>query len=214
MKKHIIPIILVAILAVVNIGMAVYVYGIFSAPKNNVLEGNVNRVTAPAQDEDLTLEAETLKEEFVPVTPEGVNVALKGKTNSGGNQDVYLPNKAVDGDTTGPSYWEGSSGQWPNWISVDFGDVYPVYCAKICLCPAAVWSKRTQEFSVSVSTDGENYTEVAANAVYQFDPLYGNYVIVEFDETEARSIKLEFKANSGATGPQVAEIEVYSKIKK
>lgn len=214
MKKHIIPIILVVILAIVNIGMAVYVYGIFSAPEDKVLDSNVNRVTAPAQEEDLTLEAETVPDDFEPITPEGVNVALKGTMSSGGNQDVYLPNKAVDGDTSGPSYWEGKAGQWPNWLSVDFGDVYPVYCAKISLCPAAVWSKRTQEFSVSVSTDGENYTEVAANAVHEFDPLYGNYVIVEFDETEAQYIKLEFQSNSGATGPQVAELEVFSKIKK
>lgn len=214
MKKHIIPIILVVILAIVNIGMAVYVYNIFSAPEDKVLDSNVTVVTAPDQEEDMTLEAETVEEEFVPVTPEGVNVALKGKTSSGGNQDVYLPNKAVDGDTTGSSYWEGAAGTWPNWISVDFGDIYPVYCAKISLCPAKVWTKRTQEMAVYVSTDGENYTEVAAKAEYQFDPLYGNYVIVEFDETEAKSIKVEFYANTGATGPQVAELEVFSKIKK
>ncbi len=213
MKKHIIPIILVAILAIVNIGMAVYVYGIFSAPEDKVLDSNVVQMTAPEQAEPLTLEKETVKD-FEPVTPEGVNVALKGKTSSGSNQDVYLPNKAVDGDTKGPSYWEGAAGVWPNWISVDFGDVYPVYCAKISLCPAAVWSKRTQEFSISVSTDGENYTEVSPSTVHQFDPLYGNYVIVEFDEVEAKSIKVEFKSNSGATGPQVAELEVYSMIKK
>lgn len=213
MKKHIIPIILVAILAIVNIGMAAYVYGIFSAPENKVLDSNVTIVTAPAQEEMMTLEEETVPE-FEPITPEGVNVALKGSCQSGGHQDVYLANKAVNGDTKGPSYWEGAAGVWPNWFSVDFGDVYPVYCIKVSLCPAKVWSKRTQEFSVSVSTDGENYTEVSAKTVHQFDPLYGNYVIVEFDEIEAQYIKLEFHSNSGATGPQMAELEVYSKIKK
>lgn len=212
MKKHIIPIVVIAILAVVNIGLAIYVYAIFSEPKHEMPESNLTVVTAPAQDEDMTLEVKEI--EFTPVIPEGVNVAYKGSCSSGGHQDVYLANKAVDGKTEGASYWEGKSGEWPNWITVDFGDIYPIYCAKVSLNPATIWSKRTQEFSVEISTDGENFQEVAASQVYQFDPATGNYVIVDFDEVSARYVKLTFKSNSGATGPQVAELEVFSKIKK
>lgn len=210
MKKHIVPIILIVVLALVNIGLAVYVYGIFSEPEQKMLDSNVQIVTAPEQEEMMTLEKETVPD-FVPVTPEGVNVALNGSCQSGGHQDVYLANKAVDGKTAGASYWEGKSGQWPNWISVDCGDIYSVYCVKVSVCPDMVWSKRTQEFSVEVSLDGENYTEVAASEVHQYDPLYGNYVIVEFDEVPAKFVKLVFKSNSGASGPQVAELEAYCK---
>ena len=212
MKKHIIPIIIIAILAVVNIGLAIYVYAIFSEPQHEMPESNLTVVTAPAQEEDMTLEVKEV--EFTPVIPEGVNVAYKGVCSSGGNQDIYLANKAVDGDATGKSYWEGAAGVWPNYLTVDCGDIYPIYCLKVSLNPATIWSKRTQEFSVEVSTDGENYQEIAANQVYQFDPATGNYVIVDFDEVSARYVKLTFKSNSGATGPQVAELEVFSKIKK
>lgn len=208
MKKHIVPIIIIAILAIVNIGLAVYVHG-FSAPEQKMPEANLSVVTAPEQDEMMTVEEPTV--DFVPVTPEGVNVALNGSCQSGGHQDVYLPNKAVDGNTAGASYWEGKAGEWPNWLSVDFGDVYSIYCAKLSVCPDSVWSKRTQEFSIEVSLDGENYTEVAANQVYQYDPLYGNYVIVEFDEVPAKFIRVTFQSNSGASGPQVAELEAYCK---
>lgn len=207
MKKHIVPIILIAILAIVNIGLAVYVKG-FTAPEQKMPEANLSVVTAPEQDEMMTMEQPTV-EDFVPVTPEGVNVALNGSVQSGGHQDVYLPMKAVDGNAAGASYWEGTAGVWPNWISVDFGDVYSIYCAKLCVCPDSIWGKRTQEFSIEVSLDGENYTEVAANQVYQYDPLYGNYVIVNFDEVPAKFIKVVFQSNSGASGPQVAELEAY-----
>lgn len=211
MKKHIVPIIIIAVLAIVNIALAVYVYGIFSEPEQKILDSNVQVVTAPEQAEMMTLEEETVPD-FIPVTPEGVNVALNGSCQSGGHQDVYLPNKAVDGNTAGGSYWEGEAGTWPNWLSVDFGDIYSIYCVKLSVCPDTVWSKRTQEFSIEVSTDGENYTEIVANETYQYDPLYGNYVIVEFDEeVPAKYIKVVFQSNSGASGPQVAELEAYCK---
>ncbi|MBQ9885681.1 MAG: discoidin domain-containing protein [Lachnospiraceae bacterium] len=214
MKKHILPIILIALLAAANIGLAHYVYNVFSAPEQKMPEANLEVVKAPEQAEAMTLPVETAAEEFVPVTPEGVNVALKGAAKSGGYQDVYLPNLAVNGDTSGPSYWEGEAGIWPNWFSVDFDDTYPIYCIKLGVCPAKIWGKRTQEFSIEVSEDGENYTEIVPNTKYQFDPLTGNYVIVEFDEVTAKSIKLVFQSNSGATGPQIAELEAYAKIKK
>lgn len=68
-----------------------------------------------------------------------------------------------------------------------------------------------QAFSIEVSTDGETFTEAAANDKYEFNPDTGNIVRVDFPAVEAEYVKLIFTSNSSArtAGAQAAEILVF-----
>ncbi|MBR6395725.1 MAG: discoidin domain-containing protein [Lachnospiraceae bacterium] len=169
---------------------------------------NVTVMEAPAQSESFTHEAFAV-EEYEPVIPSGTNIASLGKAAANGHTDVYGPNKVTDGKTNGASYWEGETDAYPNELTLSFKEVHSVHAIKLLLCPLAVWSKRTQDFGVWVSTDGENYTELIKSASYDFDPRKNNEVVLEFEKCDLMSLKLIFTANTGAGGAQVAELEVY-----
>jgi len=75
----------------------------------------------------------------------------------------------------------------------------------------AIWGKRTQTLAVQISDDGENFTPLAREKQYTFDPDTGNEVQILFDDTQARYVELVFTENSGAGGGQVAEFEIYQR---
>jgi len=64
---------------------------------------------------------------------------------------------------------------------------------------------------VKISDDGENFEELIPMQQYTFDPDRNNEVVLEFDTVETQFVQLEFTENSGSTGGQVAEFEIYSK---
>ncbi len=172
-------------------------------------ETNVTVVSAPEQSAPMEHEA-FIKKEYISVLPEGENIALKGKIEASSFADVYVPNKAIDGKTAGPSYWEGGADNYPNILTLRLEEASAVHAIRVALCPQKIWGKRTQEFSVEISSDGENYRELIPLAAYEFDPARGNEVILEFEEIEAEYIELKFNSNTGGAGAQVAELEVYS----
>lgn len=79
------------------------------------------------------------------------------------------------------------------------------------LNPAALWEARTQGFAILVSTDGSSFTEVAADARYDFDPDAGNVARVDFSPVQATYVRLVFSANSSSrsNGAQAAEIMIF-----
>ena len=171
-------------------------------------DAKVTVIKATEQSEMLSHPAFAV-EEYDPVIPEGTNIAPLGKASSNGHNDVYGPNKVNDGKTKGASYWEGETDAYPNELTLSFKEKHFMHAIKLLLCPLAVWSKRTQDFGIFVSTDGENFTEFIKSASYDFDPKRNNEVVIEFEECELMAIKLVFTGNTGAGGAQVAELEVY-----
>ena len=198
--------ILLVLLIIIN----VYHVYIIKNENTEILEENFTLVKTIEQTE--SMEHENFKEEeYVPIILEGTNIAPEGKADSTKYVGVYNGKKAIDGKRLGVSYWEGAEGTYPNELSVSFAEPRNIHAIKVCLNPESIWGKRIQTFSVSyLDTEGEK-KELFAEDHYIFDPKCGNEVVLEFDEVEVLSVILTFTDNTGATGGQVAELEIYSK---
>ena len=205
-KKIIVIIVLAAVLA------GSICYGVNQKEPEPVfkLNADIKRVETPDQTESQPNPA-FAKEEYVSVLPEGTNIAPDGKADSNGFTQNYVPNKAVDGNTGGASYWEGTPDSYPNNLSVKFKETKTIHAIRVALNPDSIWGKRTQNFSILISKDGETYEPFIEEKTYEFDPDKGNETIIEFDDTEVMGVELEFTANTGAGAGQVAEFEIYSK---
>lgn len=139
--------------------------------------------------------------------PEGANLAEGRPVSAGEVTEVYDAANAVDGDVN--SYWESKG--LPAEFTVTLDGAHTVSAVAVRLNPAAIWEARTQGFSVQVSTDGSAFTEVAADARYEFTPDTGNMVRVDFSPVEAAYVRLVFSLNSSSrsNGAQAAEIMVF-----
>lgn len=170
---------------------------------------NVTLVETPVQDAPMQHEA-FIVEEYIPIVPEGANIAREGKIEASSYYDVYVPRKAVDGNLNGQSYWEAPADTYPNTLAITYEETFEVHAVKVGLCPKTIWGKRNQEFSVEITEDGENYQELIPMTSYEFTPDRNNEIVLEFDSVNIMGIRLTFQSNTGAGGAQVAEFEVYS----
>ncbi|ROR31823.1 F5/8 type C domain-containing protein [Mobilisporobacter senegalensis] len=198
----------ILILIIINLGLFISILAVNHTMKLSVESGNVTMVHGPDQTEPMEHE-KFAKEEYIPVIPEGENIALGKKVKASGFQDVYTPRKAVDGRVEGVSYWEGKGESYPNIITVDLEKEQNIHAIRLCLNPASVWGKRTQEFSVLTSMDGKEFKEIIPSASYDFNPDTGNQVILTLEDIKTRFVQLSFTMNTGAKGAQLAEFEVY-----
>lgn len=202
---------LIAILAVAIVVVLVLWMNGKKAYEDKMLNAasNVTVVESPEQDAAMEHEAFII-EEYIPIVPEGTNIAEEGKIEASAYYDVYVPRKAIDGNLNGQSYWEAPADTYPNTLTITYEEPYEVHAVKVGLCPKTIWGKRNQEFSVEVTEDGENYTELVAMTSYEFTPDRNNEIVLEFDSVNIQGIRLTFQSNTGAGGAQVAEFEVYS----
>lgn len=201
---------LTIVLAIIACVLAVLSGLEYSAIKSaGIDEDNVTQVETPEQ----TVSTENpafIQEEFVAEVPKGTNIAPEAKIESNGFVQVYTEQKAIDGDASGASYWEGLADSYPNIITLTYDEAVSVHALRLLLNPDSIWGKRVQQIEVKVSTDGENYETCVDKADYQFDPDTGNQTIIEFDETQIKGLQLVFYDNTGAHAGQAAEIELYA----
>lgn len=190
--------------------LVILAYGFIGVktPSPAMDRANLTVVAAPDQTEAVE-HPDFVKEEYVPVVPEGKNIAPDGIVTASSFTDVYPATKAVDGNVNGPSYWEAKADSYPNALTVKLSEASVIHAVRVRLNPAGIWGKRTQTFSVSVGGDGEKYIEIVPMTQYTFDPDRGNEAVIEFDSVNALFVKLEFTENSGAGGAQAAELEIY-----
>jgi hypothetical protein len=202
--------VIILLLVVLNTLLLVYTLRLpKQEPKvKETIETHVSTINAIDQTEALE-HPDFIKEEYVATIPEGENIALGKKATSNSFTESYTARKVTDGIATGVSYWEGKPKSYPNIITVDLEEVYLIHTIRICLSPMSIWSKRTQDFSVSISDDNETFTEIVPNKQYTFDPDRGNEVQIKLDNIETRYVQLTVTANSGAAAGQIAEFEVY-----
>ena len=206
MKKKFI--IIIGCLAIACAGMsAVVAVGNSSVKMSNK---NLTVVTAPDQKEAMENDA-FKEEEYVAPEIEGTNVALDGRADANGFNDVYRAPNIIDGSRL--TYWEGSQNEESQIISVDLKDSYTIHTVVVGLNPAQIWGKRTQTFMIEASDDGQNYTEVIPSTDYDFDPKTGNQVVIDIDNVKMQYIRLTFTKNTGAVAGQIAELEVYTNDK-
>lgn len=146
-------------------------------------------------------------ENYIPL-PESENLAQgKPVKAAGTHTDVYVISNINDGKTD--TYWESKG--FPAEVTFDLGAVYDISTVAVCLNPSAIWEPRQQEISVLVSSDGENFTEVAAPVLYQFDAATGNRIRIDFDPVQAAFVKVIISKNTAqhTGGAQAAEICIY-----
>lgn len=132
------------------------------------------------------------------------NLALNKPITEGSHTQVYVAANANDGNPD--TYWEGAPNAYPNWIRVDLGGASVVN--QVVLKLPSFWGNRTQTLSVLGSSDDVNYSTLVGSATYTF-VQNANAVTIPVSGANVRYVKLNFTANSGATGGQASEIEVY-----
>ncbi|MDX6229955.1 MAG: hypothetical protein QOI76_3345 [Frankiales bacterium] len=140
-------------------------------------------------------------------TSTSTNLAAGHATSEGGHTQTYVSGNAVDANQS--TYWEGPANNWAtNWLQVDLGSAVANLNSVVVKLPTA-WGARTQTFSVQASTDGTTFNTIVPSAAYSFAPS-ANTVTINFNSTTQRYIRLAFTANTGSTGGQVSELEVYA----
>jgi subtilase family serine protease len=140
------------------------------------------------------------------VSAASTNLALGKSITSNNYTQNYTSTNANDGNTS--TYWEGAANTYPNTLTVDLGTAQSINQIAVLLPPS--WGARTQTFSVLTSTDNSTYNTAVPSNTYTFDPAANtNTVTVNVPTTTARYVRLSFTANSGATGGQVAEFQVF-----
>ena len=197
-------------LGAVNLLLLISILVINSKLKVNVNSADVATVSSPDQSEAMEHES-FVKEEYIPVIPEGKNIAIDKKVKANGFEDVYTPRKVVDGNAEGVSYWEGKGDSYPNTLTVDLEKEETIHTIRLCLNPSSAWGKRTQEISIEASADGKKFEEIIPSSSYDFDPDTGNQVTIPLEEVKTRYVQVTFTSNTGANGGQLAEREVYKK---
>ena len=127
------------------------------------------------------------------------------KVTSSGFVPPYTPENAIDGSLN--SYWEGTSAD-QDQLTLHFEKPQSISKLSLFLNPAAVWSKRNQQFAVYGSRNGVDFEELLPDASYTFDPATGNRVDILLNAANISALRLMFSANTGTPGAQVAEIVV------
>lgn len=135
------------------------------------------------------------------------NLALGRSVRSNNHIYEFTATKAVDGDLL--TYFEGAANAYPNDLTVDLGSARRIRALRIRLNPRRIWQKRAQTIEVLVSADGVNFTTATEAAAYEFDPVTGENTVTIPLEAEARYVRLSFSSNTGATGGQAAELEIF-----
>lgn len=199
--------IIIMLTAIIGILIATY-FG-FTAKDVKVDPDNVT-INAAIEQDTATSHPYFIVEEYVPIVPEGTNIALDAKFTSNGFQAVYTPMKVKDGNPNGTSYWEGIANSYPNILTAQLSEATLIHTIRIRLCPATIWGKREQSFEIQTSTDGETFATLVSMTTYMFDPSKGNEVVVDFEKIETKYVQIVFIENTGASGAQVSELEIYS----
>ena len=168
---------------------------------------NVTLVTTPEQ-EDFEEHPEWTMPEAEEIDY-GENIALGKEVTQNGHTQIYHSRNIVDGDRY--TYWEGLAGSYPNIVTIDLEEAAQISGTRILLNPRQIWSARTQDVEIQISTDGEVFATVLEQTTLSFDPMEDNSAYIAFDGIiEGRYIRFLFYANTGATAGQAAEIEVYA----
>lgn len=110
---------------------------------------------------------------------------------------AYMAN---DGDvnTSWTSHWS-----MPAWLQIDFDEIYQVDSVGI------IWSGHNQKFSISLSEDGQNWTEVVpetwsnTNAEYIDGTYYGSDIVYQgfsISQMNAKHMKIDVVESSAPSG--------------
>ncbi|GAA4622878.1 CARDB domain-containing protein [Actinoallomurus vinaceus] len=136
----------------------------------------------------------------------GTNLASGKPITASSHIYDFVETNAND-DNVG-TYWEAAANSYPDTLTVNLRVKADISSVVVKLNPDAAWSRRTQTIEVLARPKHSgDFTSVVAAKTYTFDPASGNTVTIPVTTTAAE-VQLKFTANSGATGGQVAELQV------
>ncbi|WP_233594884.1 CARDB domain-containing protein [Amycolatopsis sp. WAC 04169] len=139
-------------------------------------------------------------------TSAGANLAAGKPIEATSAVHSFVPANANDNNTA--TYWESAAG-YPNSLTVKLGVDADVDSIVVKLNPDPIWGARTQNFEILGRAQGATaFTSLSARADHRFDPATNQNSVVVPVSGRASDVRLQFFANSGAPGGQVAEFQV------
>ncbi|MGB3439002.1 MAG: CARDB domain-containing protein [Actinophytocola sp.] len=136
----------------------------------------------------------------------GSNLAAGKPIEASSTVHTFVATNANDGNTA--TYWESAAG-YPNTLTVKLGSNAEVEQVVVKLNPGSEWGARTQNFEVLGRDQGATgFTSLKARADYGFNPGTNQNSVTIPVSGRAADVRLQFFANSGAPGGQVAEFQV------
>jgi hypothetical protein len=136
----------------------------------------------------------------------GANLAAGKPIEASSTVHTFVATNANDGNTG--TYWESAAG-YPNTLTVKLGANADLEQVVVKLNPDPIWGARTQNFEVLGRDQGASgFTSLKARADYRFDPATNQNSVTIPVSGRAADVRLQFFANSGAPGGQVAEFQV------
>jgi hypothetical protein len=137
------------------------------------------------------------------------NLAASATLTSSSNASGYPAANANDGNTS--TYWESLDGAtWPQTLTANLGQSYPLGSVTLTLPPSSAWSTRTETFSVLGSANGSTWTTLVPSAGYTFNPSTGNTVTFNLPSgTSDQYLELSFTGNTGWNAAQISEFEIF-----
>ncbi len=139
-------------------------------------------------------------------TQAGQNLAAGKPIEASSSAFSFVAANANDNDTA--TYWESAAG-YPDSLTVKLGADADLDAVVVKLNPDAVWGARTQNFEVLGRGQGATaFTSLKPRADYRFDPAAGQNTVTVPITGRVADVRLQFFANSGAPGAQVAEFQV------
>ncbi|MEU5883023.1 discoidin domain-containing protein [Spirillospora sp. NPDC047279] len=137
----------------------------------------------------------------------GTNLAAGKPVTASSTIFNFLASNANDGSLA--TYWESAAGAYPATLTVGLGGRATLSSVAVKLNPDAAWGPRTQNIEVlGRNSAGGEFTTLKAAQTYTFDPASGNGVSIPVTGTAAE-VRLRITSNSGATGAQAAEFQVF-----
>jgi hypothetical protein len=137
---------------------------------------------------------------------DGSNMAVGKPIAASSTTQNFVAANANDNSVT--TYWEGAGGSYPNTLTVSLGANAEVTSLVLKLNPDSAWGTRTQTIQVlGRDQSATAFTSLKASADYTFNPATGNTVTIPVTATVA-DVRLQFTANTGAGGGQIAEFQV------
>ena len=137
------------------------------------------------------------------------NLALAGTMTASSTASGFPATNANDGNTS--SYWESTDGAaYPQTLTANLGQSYPLGSATVTLPPSTAWGTRTETFSVLGSTNGTSWTTLVPSAGYTLNPATGNTVSFSLPSgVNDQYLQLSFTGNTGWSAAQVSEFEIF-----
>ncbi|WP_086818501.1 discoidin domain-containing protein [Allokutzneria sp. NRRL B-24872] len=135
------------------------------------------------------------------------NLALGKPITASSVIHTFVATNANDDDIA--TYWEGNANSYPTTLTTALGANADLSSVVLRLNPNSAWSRRTQTLQVlGREQSGTAFTSLSPATTHTFDPATGNTVTIPVTG-RAADVQLRITANSGSTGGQVAEFQVF-----